>query len=245
MTKPKAAFFDFTCCEGCQLSVLGCEDELLDLLGHIEIVNFREAMTEKRDDYDIAFVEGSITRNIEIERIKSIRKKAKVVTALGSCAAISGINAIKNRFSMEEVKTIVYGDDNAQIDTIPAMPIDDVIKADYYLLQCPIDRSEFLRFVKDILMGKKPFTPDHPVCVDCKLAENQCVYERGMTCVGLITRGGCSAICVTYGSKCWGCRGMISNPNLNSQKDVLNKYGLSIEEIVNSMGMYNTNSLVH
>lgn len=239
MTKPRVAFFDFTCCEGCQLTVLSCEDELLEILGHIEIVNFREAMSEKSDDYDIAFVEGSISRDSDIKRLKKIRGNAKILIALGSCASIGGINSIKNSFSMDEVKSIVYAENKDEIETTQAKPISSVIKVDYSLYQCPIDKNEFLKFLKAILTGKTPATPNYPVCVDCKFADNQCVYERKETCLGLITKGGCSAICVTYGSKCWGCRGMVSDPNVNSQKDVLGRYGLNLEEVRNSMQMYN------
>ncbi|MDP2689581.1 MAG: NADH:ubiquinone oxidoreductase, partial [Deltaproteobacteria bacterium] len=157
--KPRAAFFSFTCCEGCQLTMLSCEEELPDILGLVNIVNFREAMSERSDDYDIAFVEGSISRKQEIAKLRKIRRKAKVVVAFGACSATGGLNCLKNRFPMEEVKEAVYGreaEKHEAFDTIPARPIDAVIKVDYYIHGCPIPKKEFLSVFTDLMLGKTP-----------------------------------------------------------------------------------------
>ncbi|MEK7773153.1 MAG: NADH:ubiquinone oxidoreductase, partial [Deltaproteobacteria bacterium] len=207
--RPRAAFFSFTSCEGCQLAVLSCEEELPDILKQIKVVNFREAMTEKSDDYAIAFIEGSVSTKEEITKVEKIRERAKVVVALGACATTGGLNCLKNRFPMDTVKRIVYGKDAGLIDTIPARPIDSVIKVDYHLHGCPISKKEFLSFFTGLIMGKTPQIPNYPVCVDCKMAGNICVFEKGMYCVGPVTRAGCDAICVTYGCVCWGCRGYV------------------------------------
>ena len=239
--KPKVAFFSFTCCEGCQLQVLSCEDELPGMLSLVDIVNFREAIDEKRDDYEIAFIEGSISRQHEITEIKKIRERAKVVVALGACSATGGLNCLKNRFPMEEVQRVVYGDKAKKykhLDTIPARPIDAVIPVDYYIHGCPITKSEFLHVLKSLLLGKKPEIPNYPVCVDCKLAGNICVFEKGMTCVGPVTRAGCSAICVTYGCICWGCRGLVDNPNIEAHEDTLKRYGLTVDGVLRSFDLY-------
>ncbi|MBW7957736.1 MAG: NADH:ubiquinone oxidoreductase [Deltaproteobacteria bacterium] len=240
--KPSVAFFSFTCCEGCQLMVLSCEKELPDILKHIKIVNFREAMTEKSDDYDIAFVEGSISRRDEIRKIKKIRKQAKVVVALGACSSTGGLNCLKNRYPMEEVKEAVYGKKAAEsyklIDTIPARPIDEVVPVDYYLHGCPISKKEFLSFLTALLMGKKPDIVNHPVCVDCKMAGNICVFEKGGHCLGPVSRGGCDSICVTYGTWCWGCRGPVDNPNTDSHRETLERYGLTAEAVAKKFALY-------
>lgn len=242
--KPKVAFFSFTCCEGCQLMVLSCEKELPDILNHVRIVNFREAMTEKSDDYDIAFVEGSISRKDEIRKLKKIRKNAKVVVALGACSATGGLNCLKNRFPMEEVKEKVYGKKAAReyalVDTIPARPIDAVIDVDYYIHGCPIPKKEFLSFLTALLMGKKPEQPNRPVCVECKMAGNICVFEKGLSCLGPVSRAGCDAICVTYGTWCWGCRGMVDNPNTDAHEETLRRYGLTVESVTKKFGLYGT-----
>jgi coenzyme F420-reducing hydrogenase gamma subunit len=239
--KPRVAFFDFTGCEGCQLEVLNLTgEELLDLVGAVDIVNFREAMTERDDNYDIAFVEGSISREAEIPRLQKIRDQAKVVVAFGACASIGGINCLKNHLPMEEALRIVYGEDAKYYNTIPARPINAVVKVDYYVRGCPPVTAELLKVIKALLLGKKPDIPNHPVCVECKMAGNVCVFERGMTCLGPVTRAGCGAICVNSGRHCWGCRGLVDDPNVDSEKDILKKYGLTVAQVVEKFKIYNT-----
>jgi len=251
--RPKAAFFSFPCCEGCQLAVLSCEDELPDMLRALNIVYFREAITEKRvepsqrEDYDIAFVEGSVTTQKEITKLKHIRKKAKTVIALGACSATGGLNCLKNRFPMDFVKKKVYGKYAEKykktFETLPVRPIDSIIKVDCYLHGCPISKTEFLSAFTALLMGKTPVTPNYPVCVDCKMAGNICVFEKGMTCLGPVTRAGCDAICVTYGCICWGCRGLVDDPNVSAHKETLKRYGLTADAILGSFDLYGNCSL--
>ena len=238
MKKPRVAFFSFTCCEGCQLIVLTIEEQLLELVKLIDIVSFREAMSEKSEDYDIAFVEGSITRTSEIEQVKAIRDTAKIVIALGACATIGGINCLKNQFEMNKVKDIVYGDMADKFDTIPARPIEAVIKVDYRIHGCPIDKDEFVEVTKAILQEKKPRIPDYPVCVECQMKENVCLFEKGMICLGPITRAGCKAICPTYNDGCVGCRGLIDDPNLSSHKNLLTEHGLTIDNAISKYMLF-------
>ncbi|MEE9193861.1 MAG: NADH:ubiquinone oxidoreductase [Thermodesulfobacteriota bacterium] len=238
MKKPRVAFFSFTCCEGCQLIVLAIGEQLLELVKLIDIVSFREAMSEKSEDYDIAFVEGSITRTSEIEQVKAIRDTAKIVIALGACATIGGINCLKNQFEMNKVKDIVYGDMADKFDTIPARPIEAVIKVDYRIHGCPIDKDEFVEVTKAILQGKKPRIPDYPVCVECQMKENVCLFEKGMICLGPITRAGCKAICPTYNDGCVGCRGLIDDPNLSSHKNLLTEHGLTIDNAISKYMLF-------
>lgn len=239
--KPKIAFLEFTSCEGCQLEVLNLTgEEILDLLSAVDIVNFREARTNRSDDYDIAFVEGSISRESEIERLKKIREQAKVVVALGACASIGGVNCLKNHLPMDRALNIVYGDSAKYYDTIPTRPINAVIPVDYYIRGCPPQTSEFIKVTKALLLGKKPEIPAYPVCTECKMAGNICVFELGKTCLGPVTRAGCNAICVTSGRHCWGCRGLVDDPNTNSEEDILKKYGLTPEQVVEKFKIYNT-----
>jgi coenzyme F420-reducing hydrogenase gamma subunit len=239
--KPKVAFFDFTGCEGCQLDALNLTgEEVLHLLEGIDIVNFREVMTERDDNYDIAFIEGSITRESEITRLQKIREQAKIVVALGSCACIGGINCLKNHLPMDEALRIVYGDDAKYYDTIPARPADAVVTVDYYVRGCPPVTSELVKVIQALLLQRKPDIPNYPVCVECKMAGNICVFEQGKTCLGPVSRAGCSAICVTAGRHCWGCRGPVENPNINSEKDILQKYGLTVDQVLEKFKIYNT-----
>jgi sulfhydrogenase subunit delta len=238
MMKPKVAFFDFAGCEGDQLQIANLEEEILDLLGQVEVVTFREIMKERSDNYDIAFVEGSCTRLQDEERLKRIRKNAKYVVAIGSCATIGGINSLKNYQDLDDVRRAVYGDKAKLFDTYAARPIDAVIPVDAYVHGCPMTREEFLHVVKSLLLGKKPDIPNYPVCVECKKNENVCAFERGQFCVGPVTRAGCNSCCVNEGTICWGCRGMVDNPNENSEKEVLIKYGLTVDDAINKFKLY-------
>lgn len=238
--KPKIAFFDFTSCEGCQLTVVDSLQDHPELLNVVEIVQFREAMTEKGEDYQIAFIEGSCTRESDEARLKKIREQAALVVALGTCAHLSGVNSLKALHPLEDVRRYVYGDKADWYETYDARPIDAVIQVDYAIPGCPIDRNEFIAVVKALLLGKKPPIPDYPVCVECKLKENVCMFTRGKVCLGPVTRAGCGAICPSYGASCEACRGYITNPNDNSMQEVLAKAGLSVEDITSIYTMFTT-----
>jgi sulfhydrogenase subunit delta len=241
MMKPKLAFFEFASCEGCQLEALNlAPKEMLDLLAAVDIVQFREAISEQSDDYNIALVEGSITREIDIPRINKIRQQAKVLVAFGACACIGGVNCLKNHIPMNEALRIVYGEDAHYYDTIEARPLSAVVPVDYNIRGCPPTTAEYLKVIKALLIGKNPEIPVYPVCVECKMAGNVCVFERGMTCLGPVTRAGCGAICVNGGRLCWGCRGLVDEPNIDSEKEILIKYGLTVEKALDKFKMYNT-----
>jgi coenzyme F420-reducing hydrogenase gamma subunit len=237
--KPRVAFFDFTGCEGCQLEVLNFNLEIVDLIGAVDIVEFREASSDHSDDYDIAFIEGSQTTQVDVERIQKIREKAKILVALGACSCTGGVNALKNRFTMEENLKVVYGESAKLYSTIPTKPTSAYVKVDVHIHGCPPNRNEVISLVKCLLTGKKFEQCHNPVCVECKLAENICAFERGEFCLGPITRGGCNAICVTAGRKCWGCRALVDEPNVNSQKDILKKYGLTMNDMMLQFKLFN------
>jgi len=224
--KPKIAFFDFTSCEGCQLTVVDLLQTHLGLLDLVEIVQFREAMSERGEDYAIAFIEGSCTRASDEERLRAIRSRAAVVVALGACAHLGGVNAIKNRWSLDNVQQYVYGQPNAY-ESYPARPISAVIPVDAVIPGCPIDRHEFLRVVQQMLQGRTPKLPDYPVCVECKFRENGCLNTMGKPCLGPVTRAGCSAICPSYGEGCDACRGWAPEANFAEMRAILRGHGLS------------------
>lgn len=238
--KPRVAMFAFTCCEGCGLAVIECENELLDVLNLIDLVEWREGLSEKAEEYDIALVEGSISTHAEEKKIKEIREKAKVLVAIGACATTGGLNALKNRYGMHEVKQMVYGKAGEQFDTIPARPLRAVVPVDLELHGCPIDRDEFLHVIRDVALGKTPKLPDYPLCVECKKKENVCVFFRGMPCMGPVVRAGCGALCPTFGDGCEGCRGLVSNPNENAHKETLAEHGLTVTEILQHFDMFNS-----
>lgn len=229
--KPKIGVFSFTSCEGCQLTILNLEDEILALLGHLDIVNFREAIDEKRDDYDVAFVEGSITRDVEEEELRGIRSKAKFVVAIGACACLGGINGMKNRHDLETTRRTVYGDGAKHFDTKPTQRVRDVVKVDYEMHGCPIDKKEFIRVTAALLMGQVPRLPADAVCNECKAKANVCLYDKGEFCLGAVAREGCGAICPTFGDGCEACRGFVDHPNLDSMVEVLRDRGMTRRDI--------------
>ncbi len=239
MSKPKVGVFGFTGCGGCQLEILNLEDQLLDLVSAVDIVHFREAITEYSDDYDIALVEGSVTTKHGVERIEKIGGIAKIIVAIGACACTGGLNCLKNLYGLEKAKELVYADKKDWIDSIEVKPVDAYVKVDYMARGCPPNRFEIVDIVRSLLVGRKPEIPNYPVCVECKRNGNTCVYELGMSCLGPISRAGCDARCPNSVSGCEACRGVIDDPNVNAQKDVLEEHGLTVEDIMENFYLYN------
>ncbi|MBN1957803.1 MAG: hypothetical protein JXQ81_04995 [Desulfuromonadales bacterium] len=240
MSRPKVAFFDLACCEGCQLQVANLGEELLDILGRIELVEFREIMSENWPGrYDIAFVEGSVVNDEAEERLLEIRQRSDILIAYGSCATIGGINGIKNRRPIAEVQHAVYGE---RIDWFPARPtraLHHLVRVDYSIPGCPVYPPELIKVIKAALAGLPYVVPDYAVCVECKFNENVCMYDKGVTCLGPVTRAGCNSWCINHGNICYGCRGLVSNPNQAGAKEVLRRYRLDPDRIVDKMTMYN------
>ncbi|MBN2535841.1 MAG: hypothetical protein JXB88_23375 [Spirochaetales bacterium] len=242
--KPKVAFFDFACCEGCQLQIANLEEDIIGLLNLVNVVEFREVATGKAPEYDIAFIEGSITRKSDEERLKDIRNRSKLLVAYGQCAVTGGINLLKNNFGdLDMVKRKVYGDDSSMphLDTAVTKSVGEVVKADLAIPGCPVNREEFLRIVKELCLGKIPRIPDYPVCVECKLKENICLFDEGTICLGPIARAGCGAICPSNGVPCDACRGAVPNPNKKAMHEVLKKYNYTVERIIREMNLFGVN----
>jgi sulfhydrogenase subunit delta len=240
MGKPRVAIFDFACCEGCQLQIVNMEEEILDLLGAYDVVEWREAMSEQSENYDIAIIEGSITRPSDEERIRKIREKAKFLIALGSCATTGGVNKLKNQFSNPEVRKLVYGDKSElpHLETGTAKAVKDVVKVDYDINGCPIDRKEFSYILRCLALGRQPHIPSYPVCVECKLRENGCLWDKGEICLGPVTRAGCNARCPSFGHWCFGCRGFLKDGNFDALRESVNLHGLDMKTLESRMTIF-------
>jgi sulfhydrogenase subunit delta len=242
MSKPRVAIFDFACCEGCQLQIVNLEEDILKLIEVVDMVEWREAMSEQSREYDIAIIEGSITRDEDAKRLEVIRSRAKILIALGACATIGGINKLKNNFDLDEVKACVYGDDakRPHLNTARTKGVDEIVEVDYYVHGCPINPDEFAQIIRSLLLGKKPFVPDYPVCVECKERGTICRYEYNEICLGPIIRAGCGAPCPTAGFRCFGCRGFVDNPNVDAAREVMDTYGLTVEDLKQKMVLFNS-----
>ena len=240
MNKPKVAIFDFACCEGCQLQIVNLEEEILDLLNLVDPVEWREAMSESSDSYDIAIIEGSITRPEDAERLKMIRSKAKLLIALGACATIGGVNRLKNSLSAGQAASYVYGSASGQphLKSEKTQAVDEIVKVDFKIHGCPIDNKEFGAIIRSLLAGKTPFVPTYPVCVECKQKGNICRYEYNEICLGPIIRAGCGARCPSNGTWCFGCRGYVDEPNINAAYDVMSLYNKTIDDLKERLDLF-------
>lgn len=239
-SRPRIAFFDLASCEGCQLQVANLGEELLEVLGLVDLVEFRELMSETWPGrYDIAVVEGSVVNTEAEQRLRDIRRRSDLLIALGSCATIGGINAIRNRRPVDSAQRAVYGE---RVNWFPATRVralHRLVQVDYFVHGCPIYPPELIRVLKMALSGLPYQVPDYAVCVECKFNENVCMYDKGVTCLGPVTRAGCNAWCINHGNVCYGCRGLVSNPNHAGAEEVLRRYDLNAELIANKMTMYN------
>ncbi|MCL5073611.1 MAG: NADH:ubiquinone oxidoreductase [Actinobacteria bacterium] len=240
MSKPKVGVFGLAGCGGCQLEILNLEDQLIDFISAVDVVHFTEAISEHSDTYEIALVEGSVSTKHDLERLEHIAKVARIIVSIGACSGTGGLNCLKNVYGTEKAKQLVYGDKKDWIDAIDTKPIDAYVKVDYYARGCPPNRTEIVDIVKSLIVGKNPEIPNYPVCIECKRLGNTCVYDLGLTCMGPVARAGCNARCPSVRSGCEACRGAVDEPNINAQKDLLERYGLTVEDIMEGFNLYNS-----
>jgi sulfhydrogenase subunit delta len=221
--RPTLAVYKFSSCDGCQLSILNLEDELLELAEAVDIAYFLEATrTVRPGPYDIAVVEGSVTTEHEVERIQEIRRQARVLIALGTCAAAGGIQALRNFADAATLASIVYP--HAEyLNYLPnSRPLSDCVKVDLELWGCPVNKSQVAEVLVALLNGQRPSLPVHTVCLDCKRRGNPCVLvQSGSLCLGPVTQAGCGAICPALGRGCYACFGPARGANIDSLADVL------------------------
>lgn len=232
--KPRVAFFELSSCEGCQLQILNNEATLLDFLSMVEIVTFREGMTEKSNSYDIAFVEGSVTRKDEEQRLLNIRDNAQILVALGTCACFGGVNQLKNRFNdLEWVKKEVYGD--YPIESQETRALGAYVDVDLEIYGCPIKKEEVEEIVVNLILGKTNKAPQYPICMECKAKENICLFDLGEPCLGPITRAGCDAWCPSNRLGCWGCRGPAPAANIEQLLAICTAKQIPLERVLDRL----------
>ncbi|MDW3178259.1 MAG: oxidoreductase [Acidimicrobiia bacterium] len=237
---PTLAVWKFASCDGCQLSLLDCEDEILALAGALDIAYFPEASSGMVEGpYDVSLVEGSITTPHDLERIKKVREESGVVITIGACATSGGIQALRNGADVSEFIGIVYAHPEYISTLEMSTPIADHIEVDFELRGCPIDKGQLIETIVAHLAGRPPRIPTTSVCMECKARGNPCVMvAHGTPCLGPVTQGGCRALCPTYNRGCYGCFGPTESPNTEALAEQFVKLGMRDDAIARSFRTY-------
>jgi coenzyme F420-reducing hydrogenase gamma subunit len=239
--KPKLAVWKFASCDGCQLSLLDCEDELLAVTGELHMAYFPEASRALvKGPYDLSLVEGSITTPHDAERIMHVRRVSKSLVTIGACATAGGIQALRNFKDVKEFVQIVYATPEYISTLEKSTPISEHVKVDFELRGCPINKRQLIEVISAFLAGRKPNTPAHSVCVECKLRGTVCVMVAHRTpCLGPVTQAGCGAICPAYARGCYGCFGPMETPNTGSLGAWWGRLGVERSEISRAFRGFN------
>jgi coenzyme F420-reducing hydrogenase gamma subunit len=242
--KPKLAVWKFSSCDGCQLTILDCEDQLLALAGAIEIAYFPEATRgEVEGPYDLSLVEGSVTTAHDAERIRQVRSVSKALVTIGACATSGGIQALRNFADVEEYTRVVYASPEFVSTLATSTPIADHVEVDFELRGCPIDKRQLLEVISAFLVGRKPGIPSTSVCTECKRRGNVCVLvAHGTPCLGPVTHSGCGALCPSVDRGCYGCFGPMETPNTRSLTRQLKVLGMDERGVERVYRTFNANA---
>lgn len=240
-SRPRLAVFKFASCDGCQLALLDCEDELLALAGVVEIAFFPEASRRMlKGPYDLALVEGSITTPHDAERIQGVRRVARTLVAIGACATAGGIQALRNFADLRELSAAVYPRPEYLQALETSTPVAQHVRVEYELRGCPVAKPQLLALLTALLQGGKPRLPTHCVCLECKRRGAVCVMvAHGTPCLGPVTQAGCGALCPAFCRGCYGCFGPMEAPNVEALVARLQALGLEDEDVVRALRTFN------
>ncbi len=242
--RPRLAVWKFSSCDGCQLSLLDCEDELLAIADGVEIAYFPEATSaELGGPYDVSLVEGSITTPHDAERIHEIRADSGLLVTIGACATSGGIQALRNLADVKKWIPLVYATPDF-IDTLStSTPIADHVQVDLELRGCPISKAQLIETVSALLHGRRPHLPTSTVCTECKARGTTCVMvAHGTACLGPVTQAGCGAICPAYARGCYGCFGPSESPNVAALAEQWRTLGIPDNGMIRALRTFNTNA---
>ncbi len=241
MARPKLAVWKFASCDGCQLTLLDCQDELLALAGEVDIAHFTEATsTDEAGPYDVSLVEGSVTTQQDAERIRWIRAQSRTLVTIGACATAGGIQALRNFADVADFAAAVYARPEYVQTLATSTPIADHVAVDFELRGCPIDKRQLTELISALLARRKPRIPGHSVCYECKRRGNTCVMvAEGTPCLGPVTQAGCGAICPAFGRGCYGCFGPVAGPNTASLIPQLRQLGMTEDGIGRVFATFN------
>ena len=240
-TRPTLAVYKFSSCDGCQLSLLNLEDQLLDLVGAVEIAYFLEARRRVLPPpYDIALVEGSVSTPDEEQRIRQVRRNCKFLVAIGACATSGGIQALRNWADLGDYVSAVYASPQYIQSLETATPIASHVFVDYELRGCPVNAEHLLELITALLAGRRPNIPTYSLCVQCKRKGYPCVLvAKGLPCLGPITQAGCGALCPSCNRPCYGCFGPMEQPNMKAMGNCLQALGMSARDIKRRLRSFN------
>ncbi len=239
--RPRLAVWKLASCDGCQLTLLDCEDELLTVAGAVEIAYFPEA-TRRRlaGPYDVSLVEGSVTTAHDAELVQKIRRSSKLLLAVGACATAGGIQALRNFGRISEAVGAVYPRPEAIATLDSSTPVSQHVKVDLELRGCPISKAQLLAALGALLRGARPVLPTHAVCLDCKRKGVPCLMvSAGVPCLGPVTQTGCGALCPSFARGCYGCFGPMESPNASSLAARCAEQGLSPDDVVRLFRTFN------
>lgn len=242
--KPRLGVWKFASCDGCQLSLLDCEDELLAVAGAIDIAYFPEATRgEVKGRYDLSLVEGSITTAHDAERIQEVRRRSRTLVTIGACATAGGIQALRNFADVAEYAAVVYARPDYIETLATSTPIADHVPVDFELRGCPISKQQLLEVMTAFLVGRRPTIPAQSVCIECKLKGNVCVMvAHGTPCLGPVTHAGCDALCPSYDRGCYGCYGPKETPNAVSLSHWMRGLGMDDDALRRVYRTFNANA---
>jgi len=239
--KPRIAVFKFASCDGCQLSLLDAEDELLSVADAVEIAYFPEASRAmSKGRYDIGLVEGSITTHHDAERIQEVRRQCGLLVTIGACATAGGIQALRNSQDVDEFVRVVYATPQFISTLKLSTPIAEHVPVDFELRGCPINKYQLVELISATLAGRKPSVPTYSVCIECKRRSNVCIaVAEGVACMGPATQAGCGAICPRFHRGCYGCYGPMETPNTPSLTNQFRVLGQDDQQIARAFRSFN------
>ncbi len=241
MNTPSLAVWKFASCDGCQLTLLDCEDQLLTLADEVRIVTFLEASSVvAAGPYDISLVEGSISTEADRLRILEIRRQSTILVTIGACATAGGIQALRNMADADEFASVVYARPDYIHTLATSTPAAAHVEVDYQLQGCPIDRGQLLDTLAALLIGRKPRLPAKTVCSECKLRGVTCVLvAESIPCLGPVTQAGCGALCPSCHRGCYGCFGPAATPDTAALIPLLRRDGLSEDGVEQVFSTFN------
>jgi len=240
-SKPRIGVFKFASCDGCQLSLLNLEDELLALAAKVEIAYFLEATRRPlRGTFDITLVEGSISAPEQVAQIHDVRKRSKFLITIGACATAGGIQALRNWANIREYLRLVYAKPEYIATLRDSVPISEYVEVDFELRGCPVSKQGLLETLTALLAGRRPNIPRHSVCIECKRQGIVCLaVARNVPCLGPVTQAGCGALCPSFGRGCYGCYGPAADTNAPALIDVMKQQGQEDEQIQQMLHTFN------